>query len=395
MHPTAEETAYPTLLCERLVGIVKAECFALGALQSQDLSTQKESCEISTNRFLLDMLPRGKKYRPLVSEYEHYISVVSIPPFSEQVSHPELPPKAKAIHRRVTTWGKFRAEDKKVLVDEQISVEDLKESSTIEVVHFGAPRQPLDFVKRAVFCGHPRSSAIHLPPDVTKVLQSNLNMCDADIVKKRADFFTKWTRRAVELKQSEAQLKASMNPHLSKLLATKRLLLFEEILKELDFPDKNLARDISEGFPISGWMRKSGIFPPSMKRPQYDLETIRLMSKGLNASIISHLQSCDARDEIVCKTWELTKDEIDAGYVWIDHGAKSTDFILAKRFGLPQKNKIRMIDDCTIGGLNSLVGVMEKFKIHGMVLFIHVVASNHFIIWMASNHLKYHHHVKR
>ena len=113
-------------------------------------------------------------------------------------------------------------------------------------------------------------------------------------------------------------------------------------------------------------MRKSGIFPPGAKRPQYDLDTVRLMSKGLNSRILSQVNSLDPSDEIVRKTWELTKDEIQAGYVWVNKEAKADHFILAKRFGLPQKQKVRMIDDCAIGGLNSTVGVNEKFRIHAV-----------------------------
>lgn len=118
---------------------------------------------------------------------------------------------------------------------------NLQEGSAIEVVSFGVPRQPLEFVARIVRCGQPRSSAIHLPRDVTRVLESNMNRCDAALVRRRADFFAKWTKRAHELREEEAKFKAAMSPHLRKLLAPKRLLLFREILEELEFPDRQAA----------------------------------------------------------------------------------------------------------------------------------------------------------
>ena len=40
--------------------------------------------------------------------------------------------------------------------------------------------------------------------------------------------------------------------------------------------------------------------------------------------------------------------------------------ILAKRFGLRQAEKIRMIDDCSIGGFNATCGVNEKMKVHSV-----------------------------
>ena len=40
--------------------------------------------------------------------------------------------------------------------------------------------------------------------------------------------------------------------------------------------------------------------------------------------------------------------------------------ILAKRFGLRQAEKIRMIDDCSIGGFNATCGVNEKMRVHSV-----------------------------
>ena len=42
------------------------------------------------------------------------------------------------------------------------------------------------------------------------------------------------------------------------------------------------------------------------------------------------------------------------------------DVILAKRFGLQQKNKVRVIDDCTIGGYNKAYGTKEKLRVHAI-----------------------------
>ena len=47
-------------------------------------------------------------------------------------------------------------------------------------------------------------------------------------------------------------------------------------------------------------------------------------------------------------------------YFW-KHGK-----VLAKRFGLRQGEKLRVIDDCSIAGLNFLAGLLEKFQLHTM-----------------------------
>ena len=51
-------------------------------------------------------------------------------------------------------------------------------------------------------------------------------------------------------------------PHRQKVLAGKNLKLFAEMLKEIKHPDRELVRDIAAGFPITGKLPRSGVFPP-------------------------------------------------------------------------------------------------------------------------------------
>ena len=45
----------------------------------------------------------------------------------------------------------------------------------------------------------------------------------------------------------------------------------------------------------------------------------------------------------------------------------SDQVFLAKRFGLLQRGgKLRVIDDCSIGGVNGALGVVEKYKVHAI-----------------------------
>ena len=44
------------------------------------------------------------------------------------------------------------------------------------------------------------------------------------------------------------------------------------------------------------------------------------------------------------------------------------------RFGIVQGDKIRVIDDCTICGLNSTIGLQERFELHTIDKFASFVA---------------------
>ena len=383
-YPSAEEAAYPPLLCERLASILVEQCKALGAVLSSDLSSQKLHTSINTHRFLLNMLPRGKQFKPLVSEFASYVALLhpSDVPLTTAISM--FPKGARSTSRQVWEWGKIRADCRfdsfSFSAELRERLHSLEVSSKVELHQVGIPREPEDFVSRATECGHPRSSAVHLSKEVVRVLEENLcdNKCDSDLAAVRVGFIKKWTKRAVELKQQEASLKDSMPEYLSTLLRPKKLLLLKEMLEELEYPDAKLVDDICKGFRLSGWLETTGVFPPCVKRPQYDLGTLLLLAKGLNKSIISRVESGDASSDIAKTTWHQTLEEVEKGYVWFAEVPDPQSFVLAKRFGLQQAEKVRVIDDCTIGGLNKAIGLVEKYKIHS----IEEIAA--FLCWMLS-----------
>ena len=248
----------------------------------------------------------------------------------------------------------------------QSQLQQMHEEDRVEVQHVGIPRDPLDFAAQAVQTGHPRSFAVHLPQEVVSVLEENISGADFTLAKKRVAYLCKWTRRAKHLGPAEQEFKQSLPEHQRHLLKSKRLLVFQEMLDELGYPDKHLVRDLAAGFPLSGWLEQTGVFPRSVKRPQYSVESLKVLAKGLNASILAQLENADDSDETNQQAWKQTLDEIQKGYVWVDDSADPCRHALAKRFGLNQKSKVRVIDDCTIGGLNKTIGVVEKYKIHAM-----------------------------
>ena len=135
------------------------------------------------------------------------------------------------------------------------------------------------------------------------------------------------------------------------------------MLEEVSYPDKSLIDDISRGFKLMGWQQRSGVFPPCVKRPQFAVETLRKLSRGLNRAILGQLGGENDDDETVQQTWKKTLEEVDKGYIWLDKDATADNSFLAKRFGLLQRGgKLRVIDDCTIGGINGALGVDKNAR---------------------------------
>ena len=137
------------------------------------------------------------------------------------------------------------------------------------------------------------------------------------------------------------------------------------MLQELQYPDKELVDTICSGFPLTGLLPKSNVFPACLKRPAHSLESACKLAKGVNKSILKQVaEQNDA--ELADEVWKQSLEEAEKGWVWFDESEQLEGKILAKRFGLRQAEKIRMIDDCSTGGFNATCGVNEKMKVHSV-----------------------------
>ena len=197
-------------------------------------------------------------------------------------------------------------------------------------------------------------------------------------MKKRTAFFWKWTERAQELIAEETKYKSTFPSYLQSLHKRKKLLLWAEILKALDYPDSELIRHVAEGFHISGWLPESNVFPKETRRPEYDLETVKKMAIGLNKAIMQQTMN-QHRDDTVDATWSATLDELERGWVFLHSVTNIDSHPVARHFGLRQKEKIRVIDDCAIGGFNRTTGSREKLKLHS------IDELSAYISWTISN----------
>ena len=363
VYPTAEEAAYPKLLCSRVASILRDKLVSLGVVDAQDLKEQVVTSQPSLHRLILSALPRGKKFKPLVSEFEYYISLVHAQ-FAE-VDTALLPQACKLAHQRLAKWGDVRVDAGKFTVD--TSVHGFSDDDMVLISQYGVPHGPDVFIEKAVKCGHPRGMAIHLPGIVQEVLAENLRSDPSDLALRRCRELLKWTLKAKELTASENELKDKSPLHIKQLLAGKRLRLFGEMLSSIHYPDKNLISDIARGFPLTGWLETSGVFPKAVKHPQFSKETSMMMAQGLNKSIVQQLMAADDDDELVKQTWVKTLEEVSEGFIWLDGKYEGQKKLLAKRFGLLQRaGKLRVIDDCSIGGINGCLGVVEKYRIHAI-----------------------------
>ena len=376
--PTAEEAAYPILLCKRVVALLVRYAIFHGAQQPETLEDEIPRTSNTAHRWIMDMLPKGKKMRPLVSEFQAYRKFLSSPASEpEQNNFFLLQPKGARVVNRQLQWGRIRVDGETVFwatdkndiqLDDRALQEFFdREGKTFhaELCTVGVPREPWDFVAQAVKAGHPRSLSLHLNSEVTQMLRENFEMSPHLVVKERAQFFRFWSQRSKELEAEEKSLHDNLEPHLRHVLQGKKLLVFREMLEFFGYPDKTLVDDIIAGFPLSGWLPKSHVFPVGMKRPAQTIESALKVAKGINKNICKQVEN-NPDPDLAEEVWVQTLDELSNRWTWLDEECDSSKHLMAKRFGLKQGEKVRLIDDCTVGGFNSTCGVSERLRVHAI-----------------------------
>ena len=317
---TSEEAAYPNLLCERVINCFKRAALKCGAQAPQSLSEQAEGpTKDKLSRIVLGALPRGHKLKPLVAEFGSFFTIFVDPQKPSLVNAflDAKPKGAKVVSRRIVTRGEMQAAQLDKTEGSNFTVLEVGDAEVVEKLHVGIPSEPDDFIERAVLAGHPRSLEQFLDPQVEDMLKANFVGPPLDLAKRRLAFFNKYLSRAKELAAAEEQMRAAMPDHVRLLVGNKRLLLLKEVLSDMGYPDESLVDEIAQGFKLSGWLNKSFVFKPRVKRPSMSLHTLKRLAHGPNAST---LQSMVVRQENTLEgaTWEETVEEEKKGWIWFD-----------------------------------------------------------------------------
>ena len=374
--PTSEEAAYPFVMCSRVISNLASVVLSMGAKITETLQEQLVDHQDSgTNRLVLGALPRGRKVKPLVSEFGTYKFCVSDPqrPSDSEAILADLPKGAKIVSRRILSGGSGRDEFLQKHGNDLLG--HVFQGEVVEICTFGIPSEPHEFLQRAIRAGHPKSLENYVGQAVHEVAMGNFHLPPYLVAKKRIDFFKKWSARASELRSEEDKLKQSLGPYAAKVLEGKRLLVLREILQSLDYPDTHLVDDIARGFPLSGWMPKSNVFLPGTRPPSFDIDTLKRLAHGLNKATIKSLQQRQ-EEELERGAWEETLKEISQGWLWEAPDSDLVGCTVAKRFGIRQGTKIRVIDDCSCCGLNGSVGLREKFGLHSVDQLASMIAHS-------------------
>ena len=239
-----------------------------------------------------------------------------------------------------------------------------EESSWHRVV-VGVPWTPDEFISRALAAKHPKHLFTGLPPELQMTLDILTSKSPAEIGATRTEQLRKWVGRVQELEPVEQAIKQRMTDNCAKILRSKRLAVFKELLEASGHKDETIVADIAEGFKLSGPIPASGVYRPKRTSATLTTAALRKSAHVLRRGIV-HSTKGSGDAELDRATIEATRDELRRGWLFgpVSETDLPDDAVVTRRFGIRQGGKCRPIDNYLESGVNATTSASDTITVH-------------------------------
>ena len=353
----ASELSYPRKLCQAVSTAVR-EC-----LQSRGIAC----------------MPASLSEVPATAEVREVMSRAAVGSSSAQRKLPELMPEyrrvlqlempASQVPCKVREWTtKFlRIGDVLLPPHTRVLADDpsTEGRSDLRKVTVGIPWKPQEFVAEAARRGHPKELLSSLPPELHETILFLASSRDHEIIETRSAFFRKWLTKASELHSEETSLKESLDQDFRKVVASKKILLFEKMVSEYELPDRECPSILKEGVDLAGKVPVSNDLPKHFTPPSMHVDDLDALIPVLREAAISRAEGAAS---YVKETWDKTLIEVEKGWLKgpFDPDSAEGSGVLSNRFGVCQKDKIRCVDDMSASLINATTFAEEKITLHSV-----------------------------
>ena len=227
--------------------------------------------------------------------------------------------------------------------------------------------EPQEFLKEAVARGHPFSMFQGVSSSMQHAIRSSAAMSDADLVRRRATFFKRWTDRAQVLEDDERRLHQNMPAHRQRVLKGKRLLMMREILQDLGYTDVGVVNAIIKGFDLVGPSDDCPALPATFQPASVTIDELSETALSANSAIFNTTAS-SGDDWADAEMWRKTKKEIEKG--WLSEKLDSDEALsegrVSRRFPVVQSGKVRCVDNYSESQVNDAISVTSKPTVDGV-----------------------------
>lgn len=392
---TAEETAYPMPLARAI-----ANCFVLSfcnkGIRHSPITlhdVQPISLDaLKAMRAQTGQQPRASKLPPIVPTFARKLHISGqpseLPSFLLHQALPQpltvrapahtvvLPKGARLCAIQPTSvfkGGKFLADCR---LEAPGVVHDIDPTDEPIVQSWGVPRTEEEFVQQAAKHGHPSKIESLLPDVLSKAVDRFANSTSSERCAARVRNLKFWSQRARDLIQKESDLKQTMPPSVRDVLASKRILLWKEMLESVGYPDMSVVDEFSSGSTLTGEVPATGLWPLKFAPAQMtEADLFEVSARDRAAFRNGPFLKADA--EMAQTVWEQTLQEVRDGALEgpIDLNLIPEHYPLSRRFGVKQGSKVRNVDDFSMSGVNACVQANESPKPHTLDVIASLCAS--------------------
>ena len=376
---TSLEVHYPQKLCDAI-----SNCFLVRLQQQYNFSISEYPTNSDFKAATL-VQPRGTKAPVLFSPFSSKIlAIVDADNIICWPSNTTLPDNPKILHESLI-GGIMHEGDKgdrlnnKSIAMVRSKLQQIAEDAGIDIdvsntqipvkAHrikvFGIQLEPEAFVQKAIQAEHPMSVESCLPEVLHQTIEFLASTSDLEVMKVRMQFVKKWLTRAEQLQPMERELRTGMDPHVSRVTQQKRILLFEEILKDLSYPDVRVVDELKLGVNLVGEVPVTNMLPQKRTQPLLTQSALNSRSSMIRSTVRASVGP-SGDEEMDTSIWEQTIEEVSKGWLQgpLSDADVPFDAPISRRFGVRQKSKIRPIDDFSASGVNRAAGVSEAPALH-------------------------------
>ena len=239
---------------------------------------------------------------------------------------------------------------------------------------FGLPWTMEQFIAKACRAGHPRQFCNQVPEELDAALSQHVLWSDLQMSKYRIDWCRQWLKRAAELEPAELEDRLKRPLHVQEATRGKRLLLTEEILQSLNYNDLAALKVLREWSTLAGDIEETKVFRSQFQPGSTTLDSLVKGAKQKNEMILAMTRSSgDAATDK--QMLQETEEEIARGWASgpFELNSLPEGSLVSRRFALQQGEKVRMIDDYSISGINSSATAHNKIDLHMVDTFCAVV----------------------
>ena len=125
----------------------------------------------------------------------------------------------------------------------------------------GIQQEPQEFSKAAMQIPHPMSPQKVLPSPLKAAVFDNLTMDPVELARNRLQAVVTIKEMAKDLEQEEMKAKAACTESVRQVLSSKRIALWESLLKASAFQDMDIVEIVKRGADLTGEPSPSPLFP--------------------------------------------------------------------------------------------------------------------------------------